>query len=319
MMIGDLSLGDLIYEEIYPHIFVYKNLFPDHQDLHRTLHESSNSANGQFLLGEWKPWFIFGSYAHPKDIHLLRHPIDYEALKKDFSFDGLFNSELYLSFRVNGSVFQALTHYIGLNKVKLPPKSFIEKPNYAKYQPDVTIGSKGSQELTMNYHTDYAIGEWFWENKNFLITATTYMNDNYDGGEISFFVNGDIISYKPEAGSIVVFPSDSPLYAPGKNPYFHGVHKVTGGSKYLIRSYVRYPQAGNDLWHKNLEKYGESEWRKIAEQMVKGHNMISFEHNDERVKKTYGNITIWQSPLVDFLYNNGAYDAVEEMYKDKIL
>jgi len=302
MLVGDITLADLVYEEIYPHIFVYKNLFPDHEKLHEILNQSSHTGNGQYLIGEWKPWFVFGYYADQKNIQLSNHPIDYETMKKDISFDGLFNSELYLCFRVNGSVFQALTHYIGVNKIKLPPKSFIAKPNYAKYVCDVNIGHRGSQELTMNYHTDYAIGEWFWENENFLITATTYMNDNYSGGEISFFVNGDIITYKPEAGDVLVFPSGSPLYAPSNSPYFHGVYKITSGSKYLIRSYVRYPQAGNDFWHKNVEKYGESEWRKIAHEMSKGHNALAFEYNDDKVKKTYKDVSVWQSPLVDFLY-----------------
>lgn len=303
MILGDLSLSNLEYKEIYPHIFIYKNLFSDHEKLHSIMQESSHTSDGQFLLGKWKPWFVFGSYADQKYIELLNHPIDYGKLKEEMRFDGLFNLEFHLAMRINGSVFQALTHYVGVNKVKLPPKSFIAKPNYAKYVSGVNIGVRDSQELTMNYHTDYSVGEWFWENENFLVTATTYLNDNYDGGEISFFINGQIITYKPQAGDVLVFPSGSPLYAPGKNPYFHGVYKVTSGSKYLIRSYIRYPQAGNDLWHKNVEKYSESEWRKIAHEMSKGHNTISFEHNDDKVEKKYKDVTIWQSPLIDFLHN----------------
>jgi hypothetical protein len=70
----------------------------------------------------------------------------------------------------------------------------------------------------------------------------------------------------------------------------------------LIRSYIRYPQEGNDLWHKNLEKHGESQWRKIAHEMSKGHNSLAFEYNDDKVEKRYKKITVWESPLVNFLY-----------------
>lgn len=266
------------------------------------LKHSSNFSNGEFLLDKWKPWFIFGDYADQKHLDLVNHPIDYDAIKNNMRIDGLFNSELFLSLRVNGSVFQALTHYAGVNKIKLPARSYIAKPNYAKYVSDVNIGHIKDQDLTMNYHTDFAIGEWFWETENFLVTATTYMNDNYDGGEISFFVNGQIITYKPKAGDVLVFPSGSPLYAPSNTPYFHGVYKVNTGSKFLIRSYIRYPQTGNILWYKNVEKHGIEQWKKIAHDMSKGHNSLAFEYNDDKVEKRYKNISVWESPLVDFLY-----------------
>lgn len=267
------------------------------------LKESSAITDGTRLLDKWSDWFVFGSYSFEKDIFLNKNSIIVDAERQeDIKFDGLFNEEFYLSIRVKGCINQAFSHYIGANNVKLPENAYIAKPNYAKYQPEVTIGYIDGKELTMNYHTDYAMGEWFWENQNFLITSTTYMNDDYENGEISFFINGDIITYKPEAGDILVFPSGSPLYAPDKNPYFHGVHKVRKGEKYLIRSYVKYPQKGNDIWYKNLEKYGAEKWSRISRDMVKNHNLLAFEHNHDKVQKTYGNRSVWQSPLVDFLY-----------------
>lgn len=275
-----------------------------------TLKQSSATSNGKYVLYEWKDWFVFGSYADERDIFFhdksikLSEVIDgisseaYENKKAE----GLFNDELYLSLRVKGSINKVFSHYIGANNVKLPENTYMTKPNYAKYKPEVTIGYVDGKELTMNYHTDYAMGEWFWENQNFLITSTTYMNDDYEGGEISFFINGDIVNYKPEAGDILVFPSGSPLYAPGKNPYFHGVHKVKNGEKYLIRSYVKYPQKGNDMWYKNLEKYGSQVWSKISRDMVKDHNLLAFYPHYDKVEKKYGDRSVWQSPLVDFLY-----------------
>lgn len=243
MLLGDLSLSTFEYEEIYPHVFVYKNFFPDHQRLYEVLKYSSFNSGGKFVLSEWKDWFIFGSYCYEKNIfHSNNRILNDPKNETPIQFDDFFNEEYYLSLRVKGAVMQAISHYIGVNGVILPKKSYFVKPNYAKYKPEVVIGFNKTQEMTMNFHTDYAIGEWFWETENFLITSTTYMNDDYDGGEICFFVNGDFVTYKPKAGDILVFPSGSPLYSPGRNPYFHGVQKVYNGEKYLIRSYVKYPQ-----------------------------------------------------------------------------
>lgn len=246
MLLGDLEISNFSYKQIYPHIFVYKNLFPDNKRLYSILKESSINGDGESFLSKWTDWFVFGSYAYEKGFDALSLIEKHNEQKlNQFGIDLLkefCKEELYLITRVKGRISQALMHYIGANSVILPENSYIAKPNYAKYKPEVVIGYLNSNELTMNYHTDYGIGEWFWENENFLITSTTYMNDDYDGGEITFFINGDIVTYKPEAGDILVFPSGSPLYAPDKNPYFHGVKKVVGNEKYLIRSYIKYPQ-----------------------------------------------------------------------------
>lgn len=303
MLLGDLTLPKFEYIEIYPHIFIYKNLFPDHKRLYDVLKESSINGIGKYLLNKWKDWFVFGSYVDEKDISFQQNSILVDSKKQEISeTDGFFNEELYLVLRVKGAVNRAMCHYIGANNVDLPHDAYMTKPNYAKYYPDVTLGFLHDQELTMNYHTDYLMGEWFWENQNFLITSTTYMNDDYESGEISFFIDGDIVTYKPEAGDVLVFPSGSPLYAPAKNPYFHGVQKIKSGEKYLIRTYVKYPQKGNDLWHKNVEKYGIEEWKKIAHDISKNQNSLAFEHNSDKIKRTYNNMTVWESPLVNFLY-----------------
>lgn len=60
---------------------------------------------------------------------------------------------------------------------------------------------------------------------------------------------------------------------------------------------------GNDLWHKNIEKYGKEKWYEIARELVKTHNLLYFEYNDDKVEKRYKDTTVWQSPIVDFLYN----------------
>jgi hypothetical protein len=57
------------------------------------------------------------------------------------------------------------------------------------------------------------------------------------------------------------------------------------------------------LWHKNIEKYGEEKWKEISRKNVLAHNLLYFEQNDDKVEKIYNKLRVWQSPLVDFLYN----------------
>ena len=55
------------------------------------------------------------------------------------------------------------------------------------------------------------------------ISIVIYLNDDYDGGEICF--PNQKISIKPEAGSMIIFPS--------YEPYIHDPKPVTSGDKYM--------------------------------------------------------------------------------------
>lgn len=57
-----------------------------------------------------------------------------------------------------------------------------------------------------------------------VLSVVTYLNDNYDGGEIEFRQSN--VKIKPEAGSIVFFPSNF--------LYIHEVFPVRNGSRYAI-------------------------------------------------------------------------------------
>lgn len=56
------------------------------------------------------------------------------------------------------------------------------------------------------------------------MSATIYLNDDYDGGEIYFLRYEFIV--KPEAGDLIIFP--------GNMDYEHIIKVVNSGSKYMI-------------------------------------------------------------------------------------
>lgn len=292
---------DFEYEEIYPKIFVYKKLFPDHQNLHGIMQSAEQSSTDESFLTKWTDWFVFGKYCHSRfPDSAIKNIIETVSNKNNFDSQKIIN-EAVLSTRLNQGVTSAISHYVALNNVRLPENSYITDQNIARYDANLDVAC--GLGMSMNYHTDYSIGEWYWPGEKFLITATTYINDDYDGGEIVFLVEDEIIPYKPKAGEILVFPSGSPLY-PGGQPYFHAVNTVKNGNKFLVRMYVKYSvQSGHKKWYDGKDKYGEKKWLEIAKQKSDGHNLVAIDADTG--KKLYSGLLtkLYNIPYINYNMN----------------
>jgi hypothetical protein len=59
-----------------------------------------------------------------------------------------------------------------------------------------------------------------------MFTILLYINDDYEGGEIHF--PNENVTIKPEAGSVVIFPSN----------LLHEVKTVISGNRYMTQSYI---------------------------------------------------------------------------------
>lgn len=265
------------YEENYPLIRVYKNLFTkvqlDFAQAALSQLKAREKDAEEYVYSQWDEWFLFGKYAHARytDITNQRLLVNSEL-----------NQEIQL-FRLLQDVTRvAMTHYAADKKVPLPESSFFTTPSIAYYHQDVNLDPK--LNLTMNFHTDYATGEHLWPGDKFLLTTTVYPNDNYVGGEIVFLTDGKMIIYKPQAGDVIVFPSGNPLW-PGKNPYFHAVKKTDSGTKWLIRAYTKYKiEEATEEWKNGVDKYGDEKWREIQRKKASGHNMLTAAINDKTKK-----------------------------------
>ena len=295
---------DLSYKEIYPKIFVYSNLFPDHKALHGIMNKSEKNSQGKAIYSRWTDWFIFGRYCSSRSYKFV-----IEDMKQSFK-DGIeydfdsYEEELLLHNRLNEAVTAAISSYIAINNITLPENSYISDQNIARYDPGVDSG----EGKTMQYHTDYGIGEWYWPGEKFLLTATTYMNDDYEGGELMFSIGDEIIKYKPQAGEVVVFPSGSPLY-PGGEPYFHAVGGIKNNSTSLVRMYLKHTAKGEKKWYDGEEKYGKDEWHEIAKKRAEGHNSIA----------VFDNVPRQCSALITQLYgiDPSTYEAKTNVYYDE--
>lgn len=139
----------------------------------------------------------------------------------------------------------------------------------ARYLPDVD--AVNHPDLTMNYHTDYQESKRDQPGEKFATTAVIYPNDDYDGGEISFKIAGpdgevaDTIEYKPVKGDIVFFSAE--------HPYYHGVRRVWGKAKYIIRLYWQYTSEGTQDWHDLHAKYGDA-FRQMENDRINRHDLM---------------------------------------------
>jgi hypothetical protein len=232
---------------IYPNIDVYTNLLPDIDMIHEYMKESEQDSKGQYFVSDWSKWSIFGTYSSYEsrdENHLIG---------KSPEFLERYRREKYFYDRILEAYELAITDYIEKNNLQMPPVWHKINPSFCKYNSEVEYGQEAN--LTMQYHSDYFEAESEMPGNKFLITCTMYINDDYDGGEIAFYVNGDRVEYKPEPGSIVIFPS--------KPPYYHAVKKIKNGNKFLVRKFITYPFAGTQEWLSNQMNHGPIRWAEM--------------------------------------------------------
>jgi len=256
-------MDEIEYVELYPKIHLYKNLLKDVDNLYKIMKDSEKQSNGKYHLKKWEQWSLFGTYTQSKN---ETHEAEYGEI---------YDAEKYLADSVSEAYNKAVEHYIQKNNIDLPEGSHLASSSFSKYKKDVVDAKK---KLAMNYHTDFIKSEKDMPGRKFLITCTTYINDDYDGGSVEFYItdNGDTVSYKPKAGEILVFPSGE--------PYYHGVTNIHNGEKFFIRNFVMSPPfEGTKEWLKNQQEFGGYRWSKMEQERCdreNRYNMI-YLYNDK--------------------------------------
>jgi len=252
--------------ELYPKIFVYKNLFKDIDKTLEVLKDDSEDA----LFSPWTKWSHFGEYMNPlfkdythtmsiEDIKKIETKTEKEELQK------LTVVEIFENFHL------ATQDYISRNNVEFDKDKIITNregelfnqwttngPAIARYRTDI------EDPLAMTYHSDFVREPIVSPGYKFVVTALSYFNDDYEGGEIDFVVDGEAYMYKPEAGDYLVFPSGHPniLTKDGK-VYLHGVMPAKGEKKYLCRMYWMKYEIGDEQWFDKEAEFGKDIWREM--------------------------------------------------------
>lgn len=242
-------MSEIVSHTLFPKIEVYKGLLPDHKKIFEIIKSTENLTpedvqSGKHYFNEWNKWSAFGTYS--STLHK-------DAVTDLHGTSETFDQEFWAAETVWDAYNKALDHYIEKYDVELPEDCKLGSSSFCKYHTNVDTLKNN---LTMQFHTDFKQTEKDMPGDQFFITCTVYINDDYEGGEIEFYVDGEFIpAYKPEAGDIMVFPSGE--------PYYHGVRTATKGNKYLIRNFMFYPHKGSQEWLDNQQKYGAAKWAEM--------------------------------------------------------
>ena len=249
------------FKEIYPKIHVYSNVFEDVDKILDYLKETENQTE-ETALGPWRVWHVFGMFAKSstlddikddKEMYIVKSVID--AFKKV--------SDHYAKH--NNILIDENETILNRNKEILPLWQY-PFPGFAKYFKE--SGANVEQNKAMNFHTDFDYTFLKNDGYKFAITGVTYLNENYEGGEIEFLVGENLFKYKPKKGDILVFPSGNPNFlTENHESYYHSVNVVIDGEKYIVRQYLmRYETVPVDWkkeWDDKINSLGMEETLKF--------------------------------------------------------
>lgn len=220
-------------EELFDKVYYYTDVISEPKKL-VDLIESTESDKYSSFITPWEEWgacsgqmYIYGSH---KRIKCLSS----EDIQKNISKDVIDDCSYIFNEIFDGmkNVCEDYASKIGDDsEIVLMTDTAIKK-----YMPGTFMGS----------HFDQQEGD-----KRLRYSMVMYLNDDYEGGEISFNVKDGVLTstddaaaedfnsplnhdrimfhVKPKAGSVIIFPST--------DPYSHTAHLIKSGSKYMVPSF----------------------------------------------------------------------------------
>ena len=232
---------------IYPKVNLYRNASPNIDKLMETVKRSESNEQPSYYFENWADWYGFGTFMG------MPMPEEGKSLYVDPNNEYAMAQKEFIE-TIAKVYYECTKDYIEQWDYQLPNWHNMGI-SLCKYN-----DQSKNRDYAMHYHTDYVGTKRDQPGLKFGITCTLYLNDNYEGGEISFLEqeNGNVIDHKPKAGDVMVFPSTE--------PYYHAVLPITSGDKYLIRCFWCWEFEGTPEWHENQKKYGVDLWAKMEKE-----------------------------------------------------
>jgi hypothetical protein len=278
--------NDFTSEEIYPYIVVYNNIYEDNDRMYEIAKKTFSNTNDPRFLDVPSQWSLFGDYIRDVEFHFDKGSTELK-IHHEPNLDAEFEKDqYYFTSQIVKGFYRVMSDYAtrynipindeGLENIivdgygSLPiPQWRITGPSICKYNENA--GNADSK--AMRYHSDYIREPMNSPGFKFIITSTSYINDDYEGGELDFVVNNKLIGYKPKAGDIIVFPSGSPDYLTEDGQvYLHGVQKVSSGEKYFTRMYWTKYYPSDSEWENKVNEFGLDGWKEEYSKLVNEYN-----------------------------------------------
>lgn len=201
-------------------ILVYRNVLPETMDIINRLEAVLNDPDNHYEYAE-------AMVGYGMKIPEYRDCYDFKYKKTDIQDDP---SEASLKLQqlwdeVYFRQLQAVKHYCKMHNIG--ELRYWEAMNFVKYGP--------GQHFQEHHDNGYSY--------NCVVSAVSYPNDDYEGGELFFRLQN--LNIKPKAGDLYLFPSNF--------MYPHRAMPVHSGTKYSIVTMLDY----SDKYH-NAEFYKET-------------------------------------------------------------
>lgn len=213
-------------EILEENIYYYKNAIPDPKKFIEMI-EATESKEYETSLTKWNEWTACSGEMYLYGSQKTVEPSDSEkAADKD-------SSPVSYIYNTITDLFYSVCKDYAVSKGDMEEPMILPAFDIKKYSAGTFMGA----------HFDQQEGD-----TRLRYSLVMYLNDDYEGGELSFTIESpdapiiqgkpaedyDVskdsdritLGIKPEAGSVIIFPS-SP-------PYHHTAHLVKSGFKYMI-------------------------------------------------------------------------------------
>lgn len=194
-----------------PDIWYWDNAlsFPEH--LKEFIDQIDEYPESYSRISKWENW----TASNDKDlVYGKTKTINKANLKKSTGSDLVDKKTLYIANSFLMAFQMCTDRYLESRN--------LDKDNYNLNLDSVTIKA-WNEGQSMGPHFDGQDG-----NKDLAFSLVAYVNDDYEGGEISFPNHN--ITIKPKAGSLIMFPS--------QEPYIHEVKPIMSGTRYMSPAHV---------------------------------------------------------------------------------
>ena len=198
------------YDHIAPGFVYYKNIISNPKEIIDRIEslELKRSGNLEYFSESVKPWIAW-DYDHGNSEKTIFCWQKFIPKPEDIDKSDMFyEDQLYISTILFNSLENGLNHYFSLYP-------YAQKNIKSREKTMHVLKYKESGHLPA--HSDHGISSR-------VLSALLYLNDDYEGGEITFpHIN---FSIKPEAGSLIFFPSNF--------VFVHEVNAVKSGVRYAL-------------------------------------------------------------------------------------
>ena len=213
-------------EILEENIYYYKNVIKDPKKFIQIIEDTENDDYGSSLT-KWHEWTACSGemYIYGSEKTVMPSEIEKNKLQKD-------NKVSYIYHTISDIFYNVCKDY-AISKGDTEEPIILPAFDIKKYSAGTFMGA----------HFDQQEGD-----TRLRYSLVFYLNDDYEGGELSFTIESPdapivqgkpkedyslsketdriTLGIKPEAGSVIIFPS-SP-------PYHHTAHLVKSGFKYMI-------------------------------------------------------------------------------------